>query len=210
MAKKQDINTATEVYFRKLSVTFNSYVEIKQSDVTNSENFYTIYSPKKLKLGPRDAIVLDFKFNITTSKELDPWIILLPTLKANALAIVEKRETPKKTTELHLQNQSYYYGVNVKKEQCMAFIFLLGELNTDIIKTEYKNLNYMTVFSVCHPVRSHVAPTVEGAGPGLSVQQLELTALVAPLAKPARSYVLPLVAVKDVKEVKPVHVMVTP
>ena len=43
MAKKQDINTATEVYFRKLSVTFNSYVEIKQSDVTNSENFYTIY-----------------------------------------------------------------------------------------------------------------------------------------------------------------------
>ena len=81
---------------------------------------------------------MDLKFNIATSKELDPWISLLPTLKATGLAILDKRETPKKTIELHLQNQSYYYTVKVKKEQCIAFSFLLGELNTDIIKTEYK------------------------------------------------------------------------
>ena len=89
---------------------------------------------------------MDLKFNIATSKELDPWISLLPTLKTNGLAIVDKRETPKKTIELHLQNQSYYYTVKVRKEQCIAFIFLLGELNTDIIKTEYKYLKYMVVF----------------------------------------------------------------
>ena len=104
------------------------------------------YSSKKFTLKPRDNIVLDLKFNIATSNELDPWISLLPTLKANGLAIVEKRETPKKTIELHLQNQSYYYTIKVKKEQCIAFIFLLGELNTDIIKTEYKYLKYMVVF----------------------------------------------------------------
>ena len=108
MAGKQEINTPAEEHFRKLSVTFNSYVGIKQSDLTNSENFYTIYSRKRFTLKPRDYIVLDLKFNITTSKELDPWISLLPTLKANGLAIVEKRETPKKTIELHLQNQSCY------------------------------------------------------------------------------------------------------
>ena len=104
------------------------------------------YSSKKFTLKPRDNIVLDLKFNIATSNELDPWISLLPTLKANGLAIVEKRETPKKTIELHLQNQSYYYTIKVKKEQCIAFIFLLGKLNTDIIKTEYKYLKYMVVF----------------------------------------------------------------
>ena len=146
MAEKQEINTLVEEYFRKLSVTFDAYVDIKQPDLTNSENFYTIQSPKKLTLKPRDDFVLDLKFNIATSKELDPWISLLPTLKANGLAILNKCERPKKTTELHLQNQSYYYTVKVKKEQCIAFIFLLGELNTDIIKTEYNYSKYMIVF----------------------------------------------------------------
>ena len=146
MAEKQEINTPGEEYFRNLSVTFDAYVGIKQPDLTNSENFYTIYSPKKFTLKPREDIVLDLKFNIATSKELDPWISLLPTLKTNGLAIVKKHETPKKTIEMHLQNQSSYYTVKVKKEQCIAFIFLLGELNTDTIKTEYKYLKYMVVF----------------------------------------------------------------
>ena len=81
MAKKQEINTPAEEYFRNLSVTFDAYVGIKQPDLTNSENFYSIYSPKNFTLKPRDDIVLDLKFNITTSKELDPWISLLATSK---------------------------------------------------------------------------------------------------------------------------------
>ena len=127
-------------------MTFDAYVGIKQPDLTNSENFYTIYSPKKFTLKPRDDIVLDLKFNIATSKELDPWISLLPTLKAIGLAIVEKHEAAKKTIELDLQSRSCYYSIKVKKEQCIAFIFLLGELNADIIKTEYKYLKYMVFF----------------------------------------------------------------
>ena len=107
MAEKQEINTPVEEYFRKLSVTFDAYVGIKQPDFFNSENFYTIYSPKMFTLKPREDIVLDLKFNIATSKEFDPWIGLLPTLKTNGLAIVIKHETLKKTSELHLQNQSY-------------------------------------------------------------------------------------------------------
>ena len=120
-------------------------VEKQEINTPNSENFYTINSPKKFTLKPRDDCVLDLKFNIATSKELDLWISLLPTLKTNGLATVDKRETPKKTIELHLQNQSYYYTIKVKKEQCITFIFLLGELNTDIIKTEYNYLKYLIV-----------------------------------------------------------------
>ena len=102
MAEKQEINTPAEEYFRNLSVTFDAYVGIKQLALFNSANFYTVYSPKTFTLKPREDIVLDLKFNITTSKELDPWISLLPTLKTNGLAIVKKHETPKKTIELHL------------------------------------------------------------------------------------------------------------
>ena len=50
----------------------------------------------------------------------------------------------------------------------------------------------------------------QGAPPSLSAQQLELAALATPLAKPACSYALALVAVKDVQEMKPVHVMARP
>ena len=145
MPEKQEINTPAEEYFRNLSVTFDAYVAIKQPDLTNSENFHTIYSPKKFTLKLRDDIVLDLKFNIATSKDLYPWISLLPNLKTNGLVTVDKRETPKKIIELHLQNQSYYYSIKMKKEQCIAFIFLLGELNTDIIKTEYNYLKYLIV-----------------------------------------------------------------
>ena len=91
-------------------------------------------------LKPTDDITLDLKFNVTTCKELDPWISLLPTLKAHGLAIAEKYDVPGKSIQLHLQNQSYYYTVKVAKGQCIAFIFLLGERNLDVIKTEYNSL----------------------------------------------------------------------
>ena len=90
MTEKQKINTRAKEYFRNLSRTFDAYVGIKQPDLFNWENFYMIYSPKKFTLKPREDIVLDLKLNIATSKELDPWISLLPTLKTNGLAIVKK------------------------------------------------------------------------------------------------------------------------
>ena len=80
---------------------------------------------------------------MTASKELDPWISLLPTPKAHGLTISEKYETEGKTIKLHLKNQSYLHSIKITKEQCIDFIFLLGEYNTDIIKTEYNSLKYI-------------------------------------------------------------------
>ena len=34
-------------YFRNLTVNFNSYVGIKQRDMTTKDRFYKIYSPEK-------------------------------------------------------------------------------------------------------------------------------------------------------------------
>ena len=143
MAEKQEINIkseATEEYFRQQTVTFNSYVGIKQPKLSESDHFYKVYSPKKFTLKPTDDIVLDLQFNMTTSKELDPWISLLPTLKAHGLTILEKYKAEGKTVKLHLQNQSCLSNVKVTKGQCIAFIFLLGKYTTDMIKTEYNSL----------------------------------------------------------------------
>lgn len=137
MATNVEINTKSENNFRTLLVKFESCDKYKQPDLFNSEKFYTIYSPKKFKLGPREDIMLDLKFNVSTSKELDPWISLLPTLKCHGLAILSRMQNAEGTIELHLQNQSYHYTIDVQKKQCLAFIFLLGEYPTYVIKTEY-------------------------------------------------------------------------
>ena len=44
------------------------------------------------------------------------------------------------TIELHILNRSFNYTICVKKNQCMGFIFLLGEKYNDIIDTKYNVL----------------------------------------------------------------------
>ena len=130
-----------ESYFRNLPVTFNSYTGIKKPDMTNSDKFYKVYSPKKFKLRPRDDIYLDLKFNVEASKELDPWIRLLPSIKELGLNIENEdwanNLTKDNTIQLQLLNKSFNYTINISKDQCIAFIFLLGDFSTDLITTKY-------------------------------------------------------------------------
>ena len=109
--------------------------------MTNSDKFYKVYSPKKFKLRSRDNIYLDLKFNVEASKELDPWISLLPSIKGLDLNIENEdwanNLTKDNTVQLHLLNKSFTYTINISKIQCIAFIFLLGEFRTDLITTKY-------------------------------------------------------------------------
>ena len=130
-----------ETYFRNLTVTFNSYTGIKKPDMTNSDKFFKVYSPRKFKLRPREDIYLDLKFNVEASQELDPRISLLPSIKGLGLNI-ENEDWPNNLTkdntiQLHLLNKSFTYSINMSKNQCIAFIFLLGEFSTDLITTKY-------------------------------------------------------------------------
>ena len=130
-----------ETYFRNLTVTFNSYTGIKKPDMTNSDKFFKVYSPRKFKLRPREDIYLDLKFNVEASKELDPRISLLPSIKGLGLNIENEdwanNLTKENTIQLHLLNKSFTYSINMSKNQCIAFIFLLGEFSTDLITTKY-------------------------------------------------------------------------
>ena len=130
-----------ETYFRNLTVTFNSYMGIKKPDMANSDKFYKVYSPKKFKLRPRDDIYLDLKFNVETSKVLEPWISLLPSIKGRGLSIENEDWANNKTKDniiqLHLLNKSFNYTINISKDQCITFIFLLGEFSTDLITTKF-------------------------------------------------------------------------
>ena len=75
------------VYYRHLTVNFNSYIGIKQPNMTDKDKFYKVYSLEKFKLRPRDDIYLDLKFDIQTSEIIEAWLKLLPSLKSLGLHI---------------------------------------------------------------------------------------------------------------------------
>ena len=128
------------VYYRHLNVTFNSYVGIKQPNMTNKDKCYKVYLPEKFKLRPRKEIYLDLKFNIQMPETIDPWLNLLPSLKVIGLHIENEdwasNKTKDNTIQIHVLNRSFNYKINVKKNQCIGFIFLLGEKYSDIINTK--------------------------------------------------------------------------
>ena len=129
------------VYYRHLTVNFNSYVGIKQPNMTDKDKFYKVYSPEKFKLRPRDDIYLDLKFNIQTPETIEPWLNLLPSLKLLGLHIKNEdwltNKTKDNTIQLHILNRSFNYTANIKKNQSIGFILLLGERSTDTIYTKY-------------------------------------------------------------------------
>ena len=130
-----------EPYFENLTINFNSYVGTKNPDMTDKTKFYKVYSPEKFKLRPRDVIYLDLKFDIQTPYRIEPWLNLLPLLKTMGLFIENDdwKNNLKKDNKIqsHLLNASFTFIINIKKNQCIGFIFLLGEIYTDIITTKY-------------------------------------------------------------------------
>ena len=68
-------------YFRNLTVNFNSYVRIKEPEMTTKNRFYKIYSPEKFKLRPKEDIYWDLKFRIQTPETIESWLNILPLIK---------------------------------------------------------------------------------------------------------------------------------
>ena len=104
------------------------------------ESFYTLFSPKTFNLEPQDHCILNLHFNITSkSKEIDPWISIIPTLKCRGIKILSKTVNRNGEIELMLQNESNHYTIEVLRGQILAFVFNLGLGPNDCIKTEFCN-----------------------------------------------------------------------
>ena len=118
--------------FNLVNVTINSIVGSKQPEMHKPNRFYKIYSSEKFKLRPRDDIYLDLKFNIETPTQIEPWINLLPSLNNRELKIENQDITKDDTIQLHILNRSFTYTSNIKKSQCIGYIFY-WEKNTMIL-----------------------------------------------------------------------------
>ena len=109
--------------------------------MTAKGNFDELYSPKKFKLRPRDDIYLDLKIKINVPNTLEPWINLLPSLKGLGLEIEDNdwvsNKTKNDTIQLHILNRSFTRTIAIRKNQVIAFLFLLGQKSTDKINPKY-------------------------------------------------------------------------
>ena len=95
------------------------------------------------KLRPIDDNYLDLNFNIETPETIEPWLNLLPSLKGLGLSVENDHWAESKTNntiELNILNKNFYHTFNIKKKQCIGFIFLLGEHCTDKITTKYNEI----------------------------------------------------------------------
>ena len=138
MACNFDLNTESDDIQKEHLITIEYNSKYKAPALFENEDFYTVYSPKRFILKPREDAIMNLHFNVTcTSKEIDPWISILPTHKCNGLSISSKTVNAKNEIELHLLNQSFYLTVDIKEKCPLAFIFILGKQPKDLIKTEY-------------------------------------------------------------------------
>ena len=139
MASNFDLNIESDDKQKEhlITIEYNKKKCKKPPAIFKDEDFYTLYSPKEFKLGPRDSDEINLHCNITSkSTEIDPWISLLPSLKCHGLTILSKTVNQNNEIKLLLQNQSYYYTVEIKTNQVLAFVYMLG-LSSGTLKTEY-------------------------------------------------------------------------
>ena len=70
---------------------------------------------------------------------------LLSSLKELGLKLENKdwvsNKTKDNTIQLHILNRSFVHTVRIKKQQCIDFIFLLGERVSDVITTKNTRLS---------------------------------------------------------------------
>ena len=116
-------------YFRHLTVNFNLHTGVKQPDMTSKDS-------------DQEMIYLDLGFDIQTPETLEPWLNLLPSLKRIGLHIENddwvENKAKDNTIQLHILNRSFSHTKDVKKPQCIGFIFsFFREQVTDSITTKY-------------------------------------------------------------------------
>ena len=72
---------------------------------------------------------------------MERWINLLPSLKGLGFKIEDNdwvsNKTKNDTVQLHILNRSFTRTIEIRKNQVIAFLFLLGQKSIDKINTKY-------------------------------------------------------------------------
>ena len=130
------------VKYSTLNIEFLTPPDLKQPWLNDDGSFYIIYLPEKVKLRPRESIMLDLELKINLPEGLEQTMKLLPCYTRNCLSLENlewlSNKAKEDTIQLDILNKDFYNMVNIQKNQALLNIFLINQKSYEKIVTKYK------------------------------------------------------------------------
>lgn len=117
--------------FQTVNIEFSTEQDIKKPKLNDNGSFYIIYSTEKIKLKPRESIMLNLRLKVNLLEQIEGTIGLLPTFVSRKLSmensswISNKRK--EETIHLDIFNKYFYNATNISKNQELGYIFILNQ-----------------------------------------------------------------------------------
>ena len=132
-------------HFHAINIEFLTEPEVKKTKLSNNGSFYIIYSPEKLKLRPRDSAVLNLRLKVNLLDEVEAMIGLLLSFVSRKLTIDNSKWISNKRKDEIIQsdilNRHFCNTINIRKNQELAYIFLINQKSCDKLVTTYNIYN---------------------------------------------------------------------
>ena len=132
-------------HFNAINIEFLTEPEVKKPKLSNDRSFYIIYSPEKIKLRPRDSAMLNLRLKVNLPNKIEAMIGLLPSFVSrkrsieNSDWISNKRKD--EIIQLDILNRHFCNTINIRKNQELAYIFLINQKSCDKLVTTYNIYN---------------------------------------------------------------------
>ena len=133
----------TNKKFNAVNIKFITEPDMKRPKLSGDGSFYIIYSPEKLKLRPRDSTLLNLRLKLNLPAKIEAMVGLLPSFVSRKLSIENSNWISNKrkdeTIQLDILNKHFYDLTKIKKNQEIAYIFLINQKSHDKLVTVYSN-----------------------------------------------------------------------
>ena len=131
--------------FNAINVQFSTEPDASKPKLSDNGSVYIIYSPEKIKLRPRDSAMLNLRLKVNLPNEIEAMIGLLPSFVSRKLSIENSNWISNKRKDeiiqLDILNRHFCKTINIRKNQELAYIFLINQKSCDKLVTTYNIYN---------------------------------------------------------------------
>ena len=122
----------TNKKFNAVNIEFITEPDIKRPKLSDDGSFYIIYSLEKLKLRQRDSTLLNLRLKLNLPEKIEAMVGLLPSFVSRKLSIENSNwisnRRKDEAIELDILNKHFYDTIKIKKNQEIAYIFLINHI----------------------------------------------------------------------------------
>ena len=133
----QDICIDMVKHCNSINIEFLTEPEVKKRKLSNDGSFYIIYSHEKIKLRPQ--------LKVNLPDEIEAIIGLLPSFVSRKFSIKNSNWISNKrkgeVIQLDILNRHFCNTIDIRKNQELAYIFLINQKSCDKLVTTYNIYN---------------------------------------------------------------------